>query len=143
MQAFSIAPYTDADFELVTAIWFDSALTMGVALPVTLGDLRERWPKEIAGGWRVHVLRMDGGIVAFIAITASCVQQLFVSPQHQGQGIGKCLLDFAKTRMPDGFYLTTPMVGRAVHFYEREGLTRGEISRHRFGHENVRYDWRP
>jgi len=139
----SIAPYADSDFEAVTAVWFDSASTMGVPMPVTLGDLRERWPKEIASGWEVHVAMWDAIIVAFIALSPGKVDQLFVAPSKQGLGIGKQLFDLAKRRFPDGFYLTTAVLGRAQKFYECEGLVRGEVSLHRFGHEIVRYDWRP
>jgi GNAT superfamily N-acetyltransferase len=138
-----ITPYCDADFEPITSIWFESASTMGIPMPVTLQDLRERWPKEITAGWEIHVARHGSKSVGFMALKSDMVDQLFVAPGHQGQGIGKRLLDFAKIRFPEGFYLTVASAGRAQNFYLREGLSRGEVSRHRFGHEIVRYDWRP
>jgi GNAT superfamily N-acetyltransferase len=138
----TITPYRDTDFERVTSIWFESAASIGIPMPVTLVDLRERWPREIAAGWEIHVARRNGETVAFMALKPGKVDQLFVAPEHQGQGIGKCLLDFAKTRLPEGFYLTTALAGRSQDFYLREGLLRGKVSCHHFGHEIVRYDWR-
>ena len=143
MQAVSITPYADADFDSVTAIWLDSANSIGIPMPVTLAELRDRWPRELAAGWDVHVARKDGVPVAFLAMTPGKVNQLFVRPECQGQGIGKRLLDFAKVEMPDGFSLTTAVIGRAGKFYAREGLMPGETSLHPFGHELIRYDWRP
>jgi putative acetyltransferase len=125
------------------AIWLSSGRSIGVSTPVTLDDCRERWPRELAGGWIVHVAKLGPTVVGFLAIKGNKVEQLFVTPEHQCRGIGKKLLDFAKTRMPDGFYLTSPVIGRGSKFYEREGLERGETYMHRFGFEMVRYDWRP
>jgi GNAT superfamily N-acetyltransferase len=72
------------------------------------------------------------------------LEQLFVAPGAQNNGIGKRLLDFAKAKLPGGFHLTTALASRAGRFYEREGLIRGETSVNpRFGHAEVRFDWVP
>jgi GNAT superfamily N-acetyltransferase len=139
----SITPYSDADFEAATVIWFDSAKSMGVPMPFTLGDLRDRWPKELANGWIVYVAKLDLNPAGFIAMKEGKLDQLFIAPKYQCRGIGKALLNLAKRDMPNGFYLTAAILGRACQFYEREGLERGETSLHRFGHEIVRFDWKP
>jgi GNAT superfamily N-acetyltransferase len=143
----AIRPYGEADFEAVTKVWFTSWESDGIGLPQPSlqAELRERLPREIAGGWFVYVAMTDTDIVGFLALQEDRLQQLFVAPSVQGRGIGKQLVDFVKAQRPGGFYLTTtPTEGRATRFYEREGLERGEISLHpRFGHEIVRYDWRP
>ena len=83
-------------------------------------------------------------VVAFIALHGDKLEQLFVAPGMQGNGVGKELLDLAKVARPNGFHLTTAAESGAGRFYEREGLTRGETKTHaRFGHPIVRYDWRP
>lgn len=141
-----IRPYRESDFDAVTEVWFASWESTGVGFPnpSLQAELRERFPKEIAGGWSVHVASVEKDIVGFLALKEDRLQQLFVSPSTQGHGIGKQLLDFVKLQRPKGFWLTTPLEGRAVRFYEREGLKRGEISMNlKFGHEVVRYDWRP
>jgi GNAT superfamily N-acetyltransferase len=142
----TIRPYNDADFEDVVTVWFESWKSVGVGSvePSVKAELRERFPIEIAEGWSVHVATLANNVVGFTSIKGDEVGQLFVAPEMQGRGIGKQLLDFVKLQRPSGFWLTTPAEGRAVRFYEREGLRRGELSKHpRLGHAEVRYDWQP
>jgi GNAT superfamily N-acetyltransferase len=142
----SIRPYAETDLDRVVTLWLKSWTSTGVsaARTVSLGDLRRRLPREIAGGWEVHVASLGPEIVGFLALSGDRLDQLFISPRRQGQGIGKLLLDFVKARRPHGFWLTTAAETRAPRFYEREGLLRGETTRHpRFGHAMIRFDWRP
>ncbi len=146
----SIRPYATSDFEIVTSIWHDAWDSTGIPalVPlekhVALETLRERLPKEIDGGWSVHVATADGRVAGFVAISPSHLHQLFVAPRVQSRGIGKRLLDFAKAQQTGGFTLTTPIVSRAVKFYEREGLVAESTSVHpRYGHERVHFRWTP
>jgi GNAT superfamily N-acetyltransferase len=139
----SICAYSNADFEAVIATWFASGRSIGVSAPTTLDDLRERWPRELAAGSTAYVAKAESTVVGFFGFKNDTLEQLYVAPQHQGRGVGKTLLDFAKSQMPGGFHLSTPVVGRGSKFYEREGLKRGATSLHRFGFEMVRYDWHP
>ncbi len=116
-----IRPYADADFAAVTAIWLSSWQSTGVPSPVTLDDLRQRWPQELAKGWVVHVATEDAQIVGFIVWQGDHLEQLFIAPTRQNRGIGKALLDFAKQQIP-AFHLTTAAQSRAGRFYLREGL---------------------
>lgn len=140
-----IRPYTEADLEPVVSLWMASWKSSGPTFGqwVTLDVLRERLPREIAGGWSVHVVTLGGDIVGFIACTATTVEQLFVAPALQGQGIGKVLLDFAKAQMPQGFTLTTAADNwMARQFYSREGLREGAPGIHPgFGHTIVPFEW--
>jgi GNAT superfamily N-acetyltransferase len=146
----SIRPYAPADFETVTSLWHDAWESTGVPalVPlekhVSLETLRERLPKEIAGGWSVHVAIAEHRVVGFVATIPGHLNQLFVAPAAQSRGIGKRLLDFAKAQQTGGFTLTTPMASRAVQFYEREGLVAESTSTHpRYGHERVHFRWTP
>jgi GNAT superfamily N-acetyltransferase len=140
----SIRPYTESDFEDVTSIWRSSWQSTGIPAPITLDDLRERWPQELAKGWIVHVAVAADRVVGFVAVHGDKLEQLFVVPDRQCCGIGKQLLDFAKKQMPTGFHLTTALESRAPRFYEREGLLRGDQSTHeKLGHQIVRYEWPP
>lgn len=143
-MSLAIRPYRDGDFAAVTSLWFESWHSTGVPSAVTLDDLRERWPRELAGGWKVHVGFEGAEMVGFVALAGDKLMQLFVAPRHQGRGLGKQLLDFVKNERAQGFNLVTAAQTRAWKFYEREGLVRGEIGPHPvYGFETVRYDWRP
>ena len=141
-----IRPYRHGDLDAVAALWHASWLSTGVALekPVSVAELRERFPEEIAKGWTVYVATLDANVIGFISIAGHTLEQLFIAPEYQNRGIGKTLLDFVKAQRPDGFDLITAVESRAPKFYEREGLTRREESHHPdYGHPIVRYEWVP
>jgi putative acetyltransferase len=88
---------------------------------------------------------MGNRIVAFVLFDGNEIADLFVAPAVQNQGIGKQLLDFAKTKHPNGLWLTTlAQNAEARRFYEREGLTlrQTRVGR-RPGYRVCWYDWRP
>ncbi len=140
----SIRPYRESDFDDVIRIWHDGQESTGVRSPGTVPHLRERWALQRAGGCEAHIAQSGGAAVGFITFQDSEVKQLYVSPGHQGLGIGKALLDFAKHEMPAGFRLNTAVESRAPKFYEREGMVRGHTGIHpRYGHRTVHFTWTP
>jgi GNAT superfamily N-acetyltransferase len=146
----SIRPYTPTDLEPVAAIWHDGWDSTGMNALIapenltSLDALRERLPLDIAGGWAIYVACSEGRAVGFLAISAAYVHQLFVARAEQSRGIGKRLLDFAKSELKSGFALTTPTASPAVRFYEREGLKAEGTSIHpRHGLERVHMRWTP
>jgi GNAT superfamily N-acetyltransferase len=143
-MAISIRPYREADLDPLTSLWLDSWKSTGIPASGTglLVELRTRMVEEIAGGWSVHVASLGAEIVGFLALKDDLLDQLFIAPAWQNQGLGKQLLDFVKQERSKGFWLTTAAESRAPRFYDREGLVRGETSPHpRFGHPMVRYVW--
>jgi GNAT superfamily N-acetyltransferase len=140
----TIRDYRDADLDTVAEVWLRSWQSTGIAAPVTLDELRSRLLDGLACGWIIHVAANEHCVVGFVAFCGDRLEQLFVAPEWQSRGIGKTLLDCAKNRMPGGFRLHAAAESRAVRFYEREGLSRGETGAHpRFGHMIVTYSWRP
>ncbi len=142
----AIRAYAEGDFDAVTSLWLRSWESTGVVLakPATLAQLRERFPQDLARGWAVHVATLGPDVIGFLALRGDTVEQLFIEPSKQGRGVGKRLLDFAKSEKPNGFTLITAVESRAGRFYEREGLKRGEMTIDpKHGHQIVRYDWRP
>ncbi len=142
----TIRPYTPADLDALVQLWLESWRSTGVPVvtEVTSEFLRGRMVSGIAGGWIVYVATNETGLVGFLAYFENELEQLFLSPAAQNKGVGKRLLDFVKSQMPNGFWLTTALESGAGRFYEREGLARGDISSHpRFGHKIIRYDWKP
>src|SRR5580704_17620908 len=110
----SISPYSDADFESVKQVWFESARSIGPIMPVTVNDLRVRWPKEVANGWTVLVAKAADIPIGFMALKKNRLDQLFIAPDYQGRGIGKRLLDIAKARYPEGISLIDAIPGRST-----------------------------
>lgn len=81
--------------------------------------------EKLVQRWEVTVAEADGILVGFLALALSehRLDQLFVAPGAQGRGIGRRLVEVAKQRMPEGFWLSTrPDNRRARAFYERSGM---------------------
>ncbi|HET7181284.1 MAG TPA: GNAT family N-acetyltransferase [Candidatus Limnocylindrales bacterium] len=86
-------------------------------------------------------------ILGFATIEPGWLEQLYVDPDHLGEGIGRHLLAKAKERQPDGLLLWTFQVNaRARRFYERNGFTVvrfGDESNNEEHQPDVQYRWSP
>jgi GNAT superfamily N-acetyltransferase len=83
-----------------------------------------------------------------MALKPGWVDQLYVAPDRLGEGIGRRLLELAKSRADaDGLQLWTFQVNdRARRFYERNGFIEAELTDGSGNEErepDVRYVWRP
>jgi ribosomal protein S18 acetylase RimI-like enzyme len=80
---------------------------------------REVWVAETAGE--------RGQVVGVAVLDLSWLDDLYVHPDHAGQGIGTALLQLAQARLPDGFDLWVfESNAPAQRFYERHGLVEVE-----------------
>ena len=123
-----LRPATSSDFDAIARVWIGGWQSTGIVLESapTYQYLRQRIADEIAGGWVVTIAELDGAVAGFVAISpdARQVEQIFVSPNCQGTGVGAALLAHAHAAMPDGFGLWTHVDNvRAAAFYTREGMT--------------------
>lgn len=86
-------------------------------------------------------------VQGFATVEPGWLEQLYVDPDHLGEGIGRALLDKAKERQPDGLLLWTFQVNdRARRFYERNGFTVvrfGDESNNEERQPDVQYAWTP
>jgi ribosomal protein S18 acetylase RimI-like enzyme len=141
----AIRPYQENDFDQVLRIWIGGWKSTGVVVARTEASLRGQLSEEVTNGHSIYVATTPSGMIGFVALYGSHLEQLFVAPAAQRRGVGKVLLDFAKTQNPGGLWLTMAADNKnAARFYEREGLRRGETSMHpRLGHQVVRYEWVP
>jgi pimeloyl-ACP methyl ester carboxylesterase/GNAT superfamily N-acetyltransferase len=90
----------------------------------------------------------DGGrVVAFMALSPSMVEQLYVTPGWIGRGVGDRLVSLAKGRRPEGLDLYCFEVNAfARRFYERRGfvpIAFGDGSNNEEHQPDIRYAWRP
>lgn len=81
------------------AVWAESA---AVAYPFWTAAMFEQERRDIAEKFlpvaETYVFERSGIVVGFISLLGSEVGGIFVAPQHQGQGIGRALLDEARGR---------------------------------------------
>jgi GNAT superfamily N-acetyltransferase len=142
-----IRPLRDEDHDVAAHIWDAGRRSTGltIALAVTEAQLRERIPRELGFGWEAYLAWRGEAAVGFLAlkIKLKCLDQLFLLPEAQGQGLGRELFEFACARMPEGFWLRGAADDtRACGFYEHLGCRAGERARHPTqGYETVVYRW--
>ncbi len=99
------------------------------AMPPSIHEDHEAYP-WVAGLLEhdeVWVAEVEGRVVAYLRMTPTWLDDLYVVPDHAGRGIGSMLLDLAKARRPAGFSLWVfEMNTPARAFYLRHGLVERE-----------------
>lgn len=109
-------------------------------------------PEEDRGYWRGHLFatcdiwgaERDGTLLGVIAFRTDWVDQLYILPSVQGQGIGSRLLDIAKGAHPQLFLWTFQRNTPARRFYETRGFVATEETDGSGNEENepdVLYRW--
>ncbi len=95
-------------------------------------------------GW-VTVAEEDGGVSGFLSRDSAEICALYVNPAAQGRGIGKTLVDAAKSAHPDLTLWTFQANVGAQRFYLREGFTetgRTDGVQNEEGLPDIAYQWR-
>jgi len=119
----TLRPATAADADELAAIHLASrraaAMPPGVHPDAAVRDWMSRRLQEDEA-W---VAEVAGAAVGYARFTESWLDDLYVLPEHAGQGVGSALLDLVKARRPDGFCLWVfETNARALRFYEQRGL---------------------
>ena len=93
-----IRAYDPADRDALLDVWQKSAT---VAHPFWTPDVLARERREIAEQFlpvaETYVFEHAGAVVGFISLLGTEVGGIFVAPQWQGRGIGRELMDMART----------------------------------------------
>ncbi len=89
----------------------------------------------------------DERVVGLMAVSFSMVEQLYLAPDWIGRGLGRRLIELAKTRRPTGLELFCFQANqRARSFYEHHGflaVATGDGSNNQEHQPDIRYAWRP
>lgn len=144
-----VRPAVPADYPALADLWFESWMSIGISNETDLPreGVRARFHEEVKARWRLFVAEENGILWGLMALVQceSRIDQIFVAPAAKGIGIGRLLLDHAKSEFPDGIVLVTHTDNvRARAFYEHHGfvLERTEDDpAHR--REKCHYAWRP
>jgi ribosomal protein S18 acetylase RimI-like enzyme len=122
-----IRPARIDEYDEVARVWMNSWVSTGIedASPFLLAKLRARVPMEIEKGWSLYVADDDGTLAAMLALHMSerYLDQLFVAPEYQGKDLGRQLLAFTRSQLPDEIWLRCVRENdQAWRWYEREGF---------------------
>ena len=142
-----LRPARDDEYDAVATLWYESWMSIGIAneTDLPLEDLKKRVRDEIAGGWQLFIIADETALAGMLALRPpDHLDQLFIAPDYQGQGIGRALLNFARTELGGDIRLWTAADNRrACDWYEREGFVetgRDYVEKNR--RQRVHYMWR-
>jgi GNAT superfamily N-acetyltransferase len=122
-----IRPARPDEYDEIARVWMDSFCSTGLAEASNflLANLRARIPLEVEKGWSLFVADDGGAYAAMLALhlPKKYLDQLFVAPAYQGKSLGRTLLAFTRTQMPDEIELRCIRENeKAWRWYEREGF---------------------
>ncbi len=122
-----IRPARPDEYDEIARVWMESWVSTGLeqASNFLLANLRARVPREIEKGWNLYVADDGGRIAAMLALHLPdrYLDQLFVAPEYQGNGLGRQLLAFTRKHLPDEIWLRCVRENdKAWRWYEREGF---------------------
>ncbi len=127
MSDIMIRPARPDEYDAVARVWMDSWVSTGLEEPsgFLLANLRARIRREVDDGWSLFVADDNGTIAAMLAIHLPklYLDQLFVAPDYQARSLGRKLLAFTRTQLPDEIHLRCVRENeKAWRWYEREGF---------------------
>jgi ribosomal protein S18 acetylase RimI-like enzyme len=122
-----IRPAHAEEYDEIARVWMESWVSTGLeqASNYLLANLRARVRREIENGWSLFVADDRGSIAAMLALHLPqlYLDQLFVAPAWQGRTLGRKLLAFTRTQMPEEIHLRCVRENeKAWRWYEREGF---------------------
>jgi ribosomal protein S18 acetylase RimI-like enzyme len=120
-----IRPARPDEYDQIARVWMDSWVSTGLedASDSLLAKLRARVRMEVEKGWSLYVADDNGVLAAMLALHLSdCyLDQLFVAPAYQSDGLGRRLLAFTRHHLPDEIWLRCVRENeKAWRWYERE-----------------------
>jgi ribosomal protein S18 acetylase RimI-like enzyme len=127
MLAPLIRPARPDEYDEVGRLWMESWVSTGLdeASNFLLAQLRARVRRDVEQGWSLFVADDGGTLAAMLALHLPqlYLDQLFVVPAYQGQSLGRQLLAFTRTHLPDEIHLRCVRENeKAWRWYEREGF---------------------
>src|SRR5262245_17399603 len=146
----SIHAYRPEDFTPVNDLWRRARMAAFPDVQARKGHTAEEdrsyFRTVILTKNAVFVAEAAGRVVGFMAIAGDFIDQLYVDPDCQRQGVGASLISSAKALSPSGLHLftfETNASGRA--FYEKHGFkaTGFGISPPPESEPHVAYRWTP
>ena len=148
-SSYIIRDYQDKDFDAVTILWRVAREKSLPDFQIVKGHFfyedQDYFRNHILRKNRVWVVEAEDRPVAFMAMENDFIDQLYVHPDHQRQGIGEALVNLACIKSPEHIWLYTLQVNvNARAFYEKNGFIPEKfgVSPPPESEPDVEYHWR-
>lgn len=141
--------YSPEDCEAVVQLWYESwhHNFPGFSHPWTYAQWKEHFQEKVTAHASIWIAESAGQLVGFLVLRENdgYLDQIFVTPALQHQGVGTLLLNKAKALSPIGLSLDTLQSNtRACRFYEKHGFQPGQVGINpNSGQPNIEYHWSP
>ena len=112
-----------ADLQAVMQIWLSGNLQAHAFIPKAYWESNLPAVENQLPQSEVYTAKENDLVRGFIGLCDGHIEGLFVDETCRGQGIGKALLDFAKTKYPALTLWVYQKNTRAAAFYRREGFS--------------------
>ena len=120
-----IRKFETQDLDAVMQIWLQANLDAHVFIPASFWRghfeiVRDMLPQAEL---YVHENEAPRQIDGFIGLTGNHIEGIFVAKAARSKGVGKALLEYAKSRKPSLTLSVYQKTERALAFYQREQFT--------------------
>lgn len=112
----------ETDIDSVADLWLDANLKAHSFIPAQYWKQNYDLVKEMLLQAEVYLYEEHQKIQGFIGLSGEYIEGIFVSDTMQSRGIGKTLLDYAKSKRNRLLLNVYQKNTRAISFYQREGF---------------------
>ena len=120
-----VRKFETQDLDAVMQIWLQANLDAHAFIPASFWEAHFEMVRDLLPQAELYV-HEDAGtrqIDGFIGLTENHIEGIFVVKSARSKGIGKALLDYAKSRRPRLDLSVYQKNERALAFYQREQFT--------------------
>ncbi len=117
-----VREFQENDLERIMELWLDTNIQTHDFIKKSYWQDHFNEVKEILPKASVYVYEDNGSIQGFIGLMDTYIAGIFISRDHQSQGIGSHLLNYVKGNHDELSLKVYEKNKRAVDFYLREGF---------------------
>ena len=120
-----IRKFENLDLDAVMQIWLQANLDAHAFIPASFWEAHFEMVRDILPQAELYVHENEATqqIDGFIGLSESHIEGIFVAKSARSKGIGKALLEYAKSRKPRLTLSVYQKNERALAFYRREQFT--------------------
>ena len=120
-----IRKFENLDLDAVTQIWLQANLDAHAFIPASFWEAHFEMVRDLLSQAELYVHENEATrqIDGFIGLTENHIEGIFVAKSARSKGIGRALLEYAKSRKPRLTLSVYQKNERALAFYQREQFT--------------------